>query len=110
MVLTKRTAVSAVMAAVLLTTLLYSAGFTGAEEQAEQLQYSLNMSLEDNLRLFTGKQVTVTLTSGGGFSGRVKDVKNGLLHLEKLTDKSYYDALIRTEHISAFDTQVRGLR
>ena len=106
----KCTPVVLVMGVILSSVFFLSAGFATAEETSKQLQYSLNMSLEDNLRLIKGKSVNVTLDSGSTFSGIVKEVKNGLLHLEKITGKSFYDALIRTKNISAIDAQVRGLR
>ena len=97
----KCTSVVLIMGGILFSMVFLSTDFVTAEETSDPLQYSLNMSLEDNLRRFQGKNVNVTLDSGGAFSGKVKDVKNGLLHLEKLSGKSYYDALIRTKNISA---------
>ena len=96
-----------VLAVVFYSTVFLVADFVYAEDKATPVQYNLNSSLEDNLTLFTGKQVTVTLASGAAFTGKVKKVHNGLLILEKLAGKSYFDALIRTKDICAMDTRMR---
>ncbi len=54
-----------------------------------------------------GKIITVTLSSGQSVSGVVHDVKNGLLHLEKLSQKEFYDAIIVVNKISAVEARVR---
>ncbi len=97
-----------VLAVVFCSAVFLAAGVVYAEDKAAPAQFNTSSSLEDNLRLFTGKQVTVTLTSGTVYTGKVKAAQNGLLVLEKLTGKSYFDALIRTKKISAIETQVRG--
>jgi hypothetical protein len=100
--------VTVVLAVVFCSAVFFAAGVVYAEDKAAPAQFNTSSSLEDNLRLFTGKQVTVTLTSGTVYTGKVKAAQNGLLVLEKLTGKSYFDALIRTKKISAIETQVRG--
>jgi hypothetical protein len=69
--------------------------------------YNVNASLADNLKSLAGKKVTVTLNSGKTLTGMVKKVGNNLLHLEKLDNKNFYDALIRIEKIVAIDTIFR---
>ena len=54
------------------------------KKEMEKVEYKLNFSFDDNLMLFKGKYVRVMLSSGQALSGYVKDVKGGLLHLEKL--------------------------
>ena len=71
--------------------------------------FNLNYSMADNLLLFKGKYVFVTLTSGSTFKGYVKDVNNGMLHLEKISSHNYFDALILVNDIAAFEAQMRGL-
>lgn len=94
--------------ALLLGFIIFSAGTVYAEEKAQCPMFNCISSLEDNLRLLVGKSVTVTLNSGASYTGKVKEVKNKLLILEKLSGKSYYDALIRADKIIAVETQVRG--
>ena len=101
------TLLTVVLATVFCSTLFLAAGAVYAEEKAAPVQFNLNASLEDNLKLFTGKQVSVSLTSGAAYTGKVKKVHNGLLILEKLSGKSYFDALIRTKDICAMDTRMR---
>ena len=81
-----------------------------AKETEKNVAYKLNFSFDDNLLLFKGQYVRVTLTSGQILSGTVKDVEDGLLHLEKLSNRSYFDALIRTKDISAMDAKFRGFK
>ncbi len=97
-----------VLAVVFCSVVFLAAGVVYAEDKAAPAQFNLSSSLEDNLRLLTGKQVSVTLTSGTAYTGKVKAVNMGLLILEKISGKSYFDALIRTKKISAIETQVRG--
>ena len=97
-----------VLVAVFFSTVFLTAGVAYAEDKTTPVQFNLNSSLEDNLRLFTGKEVSVTLASGAEYTGKVKAVHNGLLVLEKLSGKSYFDALIRTKKICAMETKVRG--
>ena len=81
------------------------------KKEMEKVEYKLNFSFDDNLLLFKGKYVRVILSSGQALSGYVKDVKDGLLHLEKLGGgRDFYDALIRVKDISAMDARFRGFR
>ena len=76
----------------------------------ENISYNVNSSLADNLNSFVGKKVYITLDSGKTFAGNVKDVGNQLMHLEKLENKDYFDALINIQNISAIDTRFRGFQ
>ncbi|MFH1216716.1 MAG: hypothetical protein V1706_09475 [Pseudomonadota bacterium] len=71
------------------------------------MNYNVNATLEDNLKLFTGKKISVTLASGKNLAGFVKGVGDHLLHLEKLDGNDFSDALIRIENIEAFDARFR---
>lgn len=84
-------------------------GPSAEEKDTESVRYNLNLSFLDNLVIFKGKKVYVTLSSGSTLLGTVKEVKNGMLHLEKLSNRSYYDALILIDDISAVDAQFRGM-
>ena len=78
-----------------------------AGETKEYVQFNTGIPLADNLIAFKGKTVTVSLSSGQTMTGIVKDVKNNLLHLEKLSQKEFYDAIIRVDLISAVEARVR---
>jgi hypothetical protein len=85
--------------------------FAAEKKEMEKVEYKLNFSFDDNLLLFKGKYVRVLLSSGQALSGYVKDVKGGLLHLEKLGGgRDFYDALIRVEDISSMDAKFRGFK
>jgi hypothetical protein len=76
----------------------------------EGVQFDTSLTIADNLRTYVGKDVTVNLRSGKTFQGYVKTVGNGLLHLEKLAGKDFYDALIRIEDISAMEVKFRDMK
>ena len=76
----------------------------------EGMSYNVNASMEDNLKSLVGKRVYVTVGSGKTFAGLVKAVGTHLVHLEKLDEKDFFDALIRIEEISAIDTKFRDFQ
>jgi len=76
----------------------------------EGVSYSVGSSLADNLKLFVGKKVYLTLDSGVVMAGVVKEVGDHLVHLEKLDGKEYFDALIRVESINAMDSRFRQVQ
>lgn len=76
-------------------------------QAAREVQLYAGIPLEDNLIALKGKSVTVTLLSGKQLTGIVREVKNHLLHLERLSLKDFYDALIRVDHISSIEARVR---
>jgi hypothetical protein len=86
-----------------------ASSFSAGEKQAKDApSFTLSASFRDNLVMSQGQFAYVTLKSGNTLSGDIKEVKNGLLHLEKIEGRDYFDALIRVEDISAFEIQFRG--
>ncbi|OQX18443.1 MAG: hypothetical protein BWK76_07525 [Desulfobulbaceae bacterium A2] len=71
------------------------------------MQFDLNRPLPENLLAFKGKTISVTLLSGQSVTGVVKDVKNGLLQLEKLAQKDFFDAVIVVDKIGSVEARVR---
>ncbi len=107
-----RMASSVVVTLVILFSVAFLTPHTDVEAGAkpvaiEGMSYDVNASIADNLKSLIGKKVNVTLDSGQVFSGTVKEVGNHLIHLEKLDRKSFFDALIRLENISAIDAMFR---
>jgi hypothetical protein len=92
--------------------------FSGAEAQAQQkkvtalegVNFDTGASLADNIKAFVGKDLFVHLRSGKTVQGYIKSVGNGLLHMEKLAGRDFYDALIRIEDISAIEAKFRDLK
>jgi hypothetical protein len=76
----------------------------------EGSKFDLTVTLADNLKNYMGKDVVVHLKSGTTLQGYVKAVGNGLVHLEKLKGKDFYDALIRIEEISAIEGKFREMK
>ena len=76
----------------------------------EGAKFDTAASLADNLKIFAGKDVIIHLRSGKTLQGYVRSVGNGLLHLEKLAARDFYDALVRMEDISAMEAKFRDLK
>jgi len=96
------------VAALLITSLTVSIQSVQAAGEAKQyVQLNSGISLADNLTALKGKTVTVYLSSGQSMTGIVKDVKDNVLHLEKISQKEFYDAIIRVDMISAIEARVR---
>jgi len=76
----------------------------------EDMTFDASTTISDNLKMLEGKVVYVTVSSGKRIGGTVKDIGNNLLHLQKLTDEDFHDALIRIDQIILIDTKVRGYR
>ncbi len=74
----------------------------------EAVQFNVDASMADNLSMLKGKTVTVYLASGQTITGTVNDAKGNLLHLVKLSQKDFFDALVAIDHIAAIDTKARG--
>ena len=75
--------------------------------EVEGAKFNLKLSMDENLRSHIGKTVTVLLVSGKELTGKVKAVERDYLHLEALTGKEFYDALIRMRDISAVVAKLR---
>jgi hypothetical protein len=76
----------------------------------EGVKFDTAASLADNLKIFAGKDVIIHLRSGKTLQGYVRSVGNGLLHMEKLAARDFYDALVRMEDISAIEAKFRDLK
>jgi hypothetical protein len=114
----KRKARFAILFFALAALCLGMSGFFEGEVQAQQkkvadlegVKFDLSASLADNIKAFVGKDMFIHLKSGKTMQGYVKSVGNGLLHLEKLTGKDFYDALVKIEDISAIEAKFRDMK
>lgn len=77
---------------------------------AEDKKVLLNASdgIRDVLSANIGKRVSVKTDSGDAIEGIVVVVGNQLLHLEKITGKDFYDAVVSIDKISSITLRVRG--
>lgn len=73
----------------------------------EGVKFEVFQSMRDNLEMFIGKNVYVTLRSGKTYQGYLKSTGDHFIHLEKIASKDFFDALIRMEDISAIEVQFR---
>ena len=72
--------------------------------------FNVSSSIKDNLKAYVGKDVLIHLRSGKTFQGFVKSVDDHFVHLEKLSGREFYDALIRIEDISAIEAKFRDMK
>jgi len=94
---------------IILSSPFHGADCLGAAEVVpiEGAAYNVQLSMGDNLKFFIGKKITATLASGSSFSGKVKEVGDHFLHIEKLDGKDFFDALIKIDSIVAIDAKFR---
>ena len=78
-----------------------------AASPKEFVQLNAAIPPADNLIAMKGRTVAVSLSSGQIMTGVVKEVQNNLLHIEKLSQKEFFDALIRVDQIIAIEVRVR---
>jgi hypothetical protein len=104
--LIRKSVVVAVAALILVfgVTILIPQSYSAGEEAA---RFDVNTSIGDNLTALKGKSVIVTLSGGQAITGTVSEVKGNLLHLSKISQRDFYDALIAIDHIAAIETKVR---
>ena len=69
--------------------------------------FNVQASMTDNLSAFSGKTVSVHLTSGNSLSGVVGNVGDHHLHLKELVGKEFYDALVCMKHIEAIEIRAK---
>ena len=97
-----------------LVSLLFLGLYVEAEAKSivpiEGPKFDVSISMKDNLKLFTGKDVFLHLRSGKTLQGYVKAVGNDFIHLEKLAGRDFYDAFIRIEDISAMEAKFRDMK
>jgi hypothetical protein len=85
-----------------------SAAQAGAKiVKIEGADFSVVKSMAENIAVFKGKQVTVTLGSGESITGKVVDVNSKYLHLGELDRSNFMDAFIDVSHIGAIKAQTR---
>ena len=95
------------------TAVLFLSGDAGAQSQITAIPgvgFNASAPLADNLKALTGKDVYINLRSGKTYQGIVKSVGDHLIHLEKIAGKEFFDALIRTDDISAIEVKFRGYK
>lgn len=77
-----------------------------AEEK--KLEFNSSYGIKEFLSANTGKRVTIKTDSGEALEGTVAKVGDHLLHIEKLSGKDFYDAVVRIDKISTVTIRVRG--
>ncbi|MEW6601273.1 MAG: hypothetical protein AB1499_09900 [Nitrospirota bacterium] len=77
---------------------------------ADELKVVVNTSegFREVLTAHIGKRVSVRTDAGEGLEGNVVSVGLQLVHIEKLTGKEFYDAVVKIDRISSVVVRVRG--
>ncbi len=82
-----------------------------AATAVEGARFDTGSSIKDNLKSYTGRDVVIHLRSGKSIQGYVKTVGDHLIHIEKLAaGRDFYDALIRSEDITAIEARFREMK
>ena len=68
---------------------------------AESLSIKPGDTLQKVLEGYKGKRVTIRLQAGEELTGKVKGITKELLHLEELTRREYFDAVVDLGKIDA---------
>ncbi len=76
----------------------------------EGVKFEVLQSMRDNLKMFIGKNIYVNLKSGKTYQGVLKAVGDHFIHLEKISERNFFDALIRIDDINAIEAQFRGYK
>ncbi|HEX2966472.1 MAG TPA: hypothetical protein VHO84_11845 [Syntrophorhabdaceae bacterium] len=76
----------------------------------EGVKFDAAAPMADNVKGFIGRDVYLHLKSGKTFQGYVKSVSNGLVHLEKIAGREFYDVLISIPDISAVEAKFRDMK
>jgi small nuclear ribonucleoprotein (snRNP)-like protein len=76
----------------------------------EGAAFDVAFSMKDNLKVLMGKDVYVHLRGGKTLQGFIKSVGDNMIHLEKLANRDFYDALVRIEDISAIEVKFRDMK
>ena len=106
--------VSGAVLAVFLFTAIFIISTASAQSRAATAvpgaKFKASFSMKENLKAYIGKDVLIHLRSGKTFQGYVKAVGDQAVHLEKLSGRDFYDALIRIEDISAIEAKFRDMK
>jgi hypothetical protein len=112
----KRTSliVSGAVLAVFLFTAIFIISTASAQSRAATAvpgaKFEVSFSMAENLKAYVGKDILIHLRSGKTFQGYVKAVGDQVVHLEKLSGRDFYDALIRIDDISAIEAKFRDMK
>ena len=83
----------------LLLTVMFSPLYVLAEGEPHIELYQEN-ALQVNLNKLHGKKVIILLKSGAELEGTIKEVGTRLLHMEKITNRAFYQGAIQISEIS----------
>ena len=76
----------------------------------EGISYNTQSDMHTNLSGLVGKRIHLIMVGGNEVSGIVKDVGIQNIHLEKLSGKDFFDALVRIKDISLIEVAFRQIK
>ncbi len=107
----KRMGSFAVFLVILLSAMFLTPGNVVSQVASQEgVKYEVSQSMRDNLKTFIGKNIYISLKSGKTYQGVLKSVGDHLAHLEKISERNFFDALIRIDDITAIEAQFRGYK
>jgi hypothetical protein len=105
---------SVIQAVMLFSALFFLLQAAGVEARSivavEGTKFEVSLSIKDNLKMYTGKDVVIHLRSCKTLQGYIQSFGSDFVHLEKLAGKDFYDALVRIDDISAIQVKFRQLK
>ena len=87
--------------------LLFCLGFLPLKAMADPITLKADDTVQSVLNANLGKRVTVMLKSGQELSGKVATVTAQVTHINQLTGKEFYDAVVATKSIIAVVVRVK---
>jgi hypothetical protein len=84
-----------------------------AQEKAESAVITssdVDCIIAEELNKHLGGWASLTLNSGAVFSGTIMKLRGGMVHISKIQNKEYYEALIRISDISAIGARFRSTK
>lgn len=104
---------SKVLAVVFVAAACFMTGNSFGEEQIKRgkVQFASSDGIVDVINKYTGKRITIRLTSGTELSGTVNKVPARLIYLTEISvggsNKDYFDSVINPGEIAAVDIRMR---
>lgn len=74
----------------------------------KKIMFNTPDGVKEVLSAYIGKRLAIKTDAGEALEGTVIKVGDQLVHIEKLSGKDFYDAVVRIDRINAVVIRVRG--
>lgn len=82
-------------------------GLSSYAAEEKPLTIHSSDSIQSVLKRHIGRRVELLLDSGKSLTGTVKQVEVGVVHITQLAGKEFFDAVVRTDRVSALVIRVK---